>query len=380
MSIVTRNSDRALARLAAPAAMAGARMIVENKEVLWNGAKWIWANLPKRKKGNKSNGGLISHPQTLPGAIAAPISYAYPVRGRKPKFQASKGSVRITHREYISVIEGNTDGNFVVNNGSGASNDFSINPLNPFVFPWLVSIASNFDQYTFRSLKFEYIPLANTGASGRVALFFDKDSTDPGPDDRSALANYRHLSEISPWAIARLTAPTDNVKRFMADNTTADPKLINLGKVGWVTYASQFANLGDLFVEYTVDLYEAQPTAATLESLFRESTNGALTRVGLPYFTLEVADGTSLVYQARVPGTYLVTVIFNNTTAGFAISISGGGIINSSFGVSSAGRTSVTANVTITRNANLSITSLIGATNAQIFVAKANKDNAVAVV
>jgi hypothetical protein len=379
MSIVTRNNNRALARLAAPAAAAGVRAIVDNKEAIWNGIKWIWSKVPSRGKKGKNNGAMISHPQTLPGAIAAPVAYAYPIKGRKPKFQASKGSVRITHREYVSVIDGIAGGAFRVNNGSPA-NDFSINPLNPFVFPWLVSIASNFDQYTFRSLKFEYVPLANTSTNGRVAVFFDKDSEDPDPDDRSALANYRHLSEISPWAISRLTAPVDNVKRFIADNVTIDPKLVNLGKVGWATYGASTADLGDLFVEYTVDLYEAQPTAALLQSIFRESTNGALTRVGLPYFTLELASATDLVYQARVPGTYFINIICNNTTAGFALTISGGGVINSSFGVSSVGRTSITANITVSRNANVNLTGLVGATDAQIFAVHAVRDNAIQVV
>jgi hypothetical protein len=353
--------------------------MVDNREAIWNGVKWIWSKLPKGKRGKNGNGALISHPQAQPGAIAAPIAYAYPVRGRKPKFQTSKGSVRVSHREYVSVLSG-TSGEFLRNNGTGPSNDYSINPLNPFLFPWLVNIAANFDQYRFRSLRFEYVPLVNTTTNGRVALYFDKDSEDPGPDDRSALANYSHLSEISPWAVTRLSVPADNVKRFMNDNLTADPKLVNLGKFGWVAYSGPSSEWGDIFVEYTIDLIEAQPTSPILESLFRNSVDNSIIRAGLPYFTLEVASATSLIYQARVPGTYIVNIIFNNTVAGIAASITGGGTINSSFGVSSIGRSSYTANVTIRVNANLTLSGLTGVTNAQIFVVRASLDNAVLVV
>lgn len=379
MTMVRSNNDQALKNLAVSASLAGARTIVNNREAICNGVKWIWAKLPGRK-GKKGNGSLISHPQTLPGAIAAPVSYAFPVKGRRPKFQSAKGTVRITHREYITVVDGADSGPFRVNNGTGVNNDYSLNPLNPFVFPWLVNIAANFDQYVFKSLRFDYIPLTATSTPGRVALFFDKDSTDEGPDDRAALANYQHLAEISPWAITRLNVPTDNVKRFMSDNPTADPKLINLGKFGWATYGATLADLGDLFVEYTVELFEAQPTAALVESVFRDSALSTITTVGIRYFSLEVASASSVVFQARVPGTYLVTILVNNTTAGFSFSISGGGVINSSSGVSNIGRTAITANITITRNANVSVTGLTGATNAQIFAVHASKANAVSVV
>nr|UZP17159.1 coat protein [Cucumber necrosis virus] len=380
MALVSRNNNmRTLAKLAAPLATAGTRTIVDNKEAIWNGVKWIWGKLPKGKKGKNGNGALIAHPQAFPGAIAAPVSYAYAVKGRKPRFQTAKGSVRITHREYVSVLSG-TNGEFLRNNGTGPNNDFSINPLNPFLFPWLVNIAANFDQYKFNSLRFEYVPLVNTTTNGRVALYFDKDSEDPGPDDRAALANYAHLSEISPWAITKLTVPTDNVKRFISDTSSGDPKLINLGQFGWVAYSGPTAELGDIFVEYTVDLFEAQPTSPLLESLFRESASSVQTRVGLPYFSLEVASATDLVWQARVPGTYVVTIIFNSTVGGLTPSISGGGTINSSFSVSTAGSSAYVANITIRVNANLSLSGLTGATNAQLFAVRAITENAVQVV
>jgi len=369
-----------LAAMAAPALMKGAQTLYNNKDVLWNGAKMVYNAIPARKqKKNIGNGAMISHPQAISGAIAAPVSYAYPTKGRKPKFVSSKGSVKITHREYLRPVTAFTNGDYALNNTGGVADDFSINPLNPFLFPWLVGIAGNFDQYTFRSLRVEYKPLCGTSSKGRVGIFFDKDSSDPGPDDRSALANYPTLSEISVWAVSSLNIPVDNVKRFMADNPTSDPKLINLGKIGWATYGSDTVDVGELFVEYTVELFNAQPSTPTIESLFRNAGTGLETKVGLPYFTVEVASGTTLTYQARVPGTYIIVIMFNTTAGGFTPSITGGGVINSSFGLATGSSSAFVANITITKSANITLSSLTGATNAQIIAMRATKANVVAI-
>lgn len=368
-----------LAKLAAPAALTGAKMLIDNREVIWNGAKWVYSNMPPLRKKKNLKGKAVSVPQSLPGAIAAPVAYAYPVRGGKLKFQNSKGNVCITHREHVKRITNGGTADFTINNGNGPLNDYSLNPMNPYVFPWLSTMAANFDKYRFTSVLLEYVPLCATDTPGRVAIYFDADSGDFGPDDESALVNYAHMSAISPWALTKLRVPTDGVKRLMADNVTLDPKLINLGKIGWATYACETTNMGELMVSYTVELFEPQPTAAIVESLYHPD-DGTSDVVGPVYFSYEASSPTGITLQARVPGTYLINVIANVTANTFTTpTITSGGTINSAFAVASATKFSYTASVTVRLNANLTFAGMTGLSNVQLFSAKASRDNTVLV-
>jgi len=380
MALVTTNNNRAIAALkkaAVPAILKGASMLYDNRKYIYDGVNWV---LAKKGKSRKVKTDIIPHPGALPGAIAAPVAYTRIVRGSKPKFTQTSGSVRITHREYISQVEGAVAG-FHVNNDYGSANDYSLNPLNYTVFNWLPTIAGNFDQYKFVNISLHYVPLCATTEPGRVALFFDKDSEDPGPDERAGLAAYRHLAEISPWGEVRLPIPVDNVKRFMNDNPTADPKLVNLGKVGWAVYGGTTTNTyGDVFVQYTIDLYEPQPVNTLQQDLAGTVASGVTYQAGPNFLTYELGTATSVTYQFRVPGTYVITWNANVTVSGIGVpTVSTGATINGSFGVSNLPRASYTANVTVVRNANITIPGLTGLTSWQVFASKVTKADQVIV-
>nr|WRQ65322.1 structural protein [Tolivirales sp.] len=377
MALVTTNNQRALTQLVKPALVAGAKTMIDNREHIWNGVKWVLANVARRRRRRETQ--LVTYQQALPNVIAAPVAMTRRITGSKPKFKKSTGSVRISHREYVSQVEGISGGAFRVNNGT--TNDFSLNPMNFTAFTWLPTIASNFDQYKFVSVRLEYIPLVSTTEPGRVALFFDKDSEDRGPDDRSALANYAHLSEISPWGETGLSIPVDNVKRLNDDNATSDPKLINLGKFGWATYGGNSGNVyGDIFIHYTVDLFEAQPTTTLLQSIGGNLTSTSVNN-GPKFVTAEVINSTTAIFQFRVPGVYTF-VFFNNVTSNTLNSptIFSGGTINTSYGNASAARITYIAQVTITTNTNLIIGGMTGQSNWQVLVTRSNKDNQLTVV
>ena len=380
MALVTTNNQRTLAMLkkaAVPLAYKGDSLLYDNRRYVYDGINWILSKGNSKKKVSKD---VIPHPGVLPGAVAAPVAYTRIIRGSKPKFSQIQGAVRITHREYISQVEGAVGG-FHVNNDYGPNNDYSLNPMNFTVFNWLPTIAGNFDQYRFSNISLHYVPLIGTGEPGRVGLFFDKDSEDPGPDERAGLAAYRHLAEVAPWGEVRLPIPVDNAKRFVADNDTVDPKLVNLGKIGWAVYGGNSTNVyGDIFVQYTVELFEPQPVNTLQQDIAGTVADGATYRAGPAFITYELGSGTSITYQFRVPGTYTFTWNANVTASGIgAPTITPGATINGSFGVSNSPRTSYTANITVSRNANLTIPGLTGLTAWQAFVTKTTKADQVIV-
>lgn len=63
-----------------------------------------------------------------------------------PKFVGPEHTI-MEHREYIGNIAGST---------SFVCNQYAVNPTNPACFPWLSSIAGNFEEYEFLGILFEY--------------------------------------------------------------------------------------------------------------------------------------------------------------------------------------------------------------------------------
>lgn len=311
MALVTTNNNRALARAARQAipAIGALAYTRAGQELAWNGANYAATKgmeygkkaLKKAKKWWR--GDAVAHPGAFPGAIAAPVAITRVVRGSRPKFSRSKGAVTISHRELIGQF--NNSAGLVVNGGVGG-NLYRVNPSNPLLFPWLQTLAANFDQYKFDNLRLQYVPMCSTTQTGRVAVYFDKDSEDPEPVDRIELANMRHLAETAPWSEVSLQIPVDSIKRFMNDNTTADPKLVDLGQVGLATYGGPGTDVvGDLFIHYTVTFFEPQPSSGLIET----DQSGTGSADAGPLFVSVATTALTTTLTFRSPGTYLIMMV-----------------------------------------------------------------------
>nr|QWC36210.1 coat protein [Pelargonium necrotic spot virus] len=345
MALVRRNNN--LNMMAVPAARAtgaaiGSMMISPTgAKLFWTGMDWVlnktWQKIKNQFKSRKTD--MILHPGAYPGAIAAPVAVTRVIRGSKPKFTRSKGAVTITHRELVGQY--NNSAGLVVN-GSVGGTIYKLNPSNALLFPWLQSIASNFDQYKFDNVKLTYIPMCATTETGRVALYFDKDSQDPVPADRVELANMFHLRETAPWAESNLNVPTDNVKRFTNDNTTTDLKLVDLGQIGIATYGGSGTNpVGDLFIHYTVTFFEPQPSAGIVET---EQTGAGALDSG-PDMVSVGGDAISTLIVFKTPGTFILTLGQRNTTLGTVVPT--GVTVNSSTHAQATGFCQSIVNLTV---------------------------------
>lgn len=227
MALVVRNNAKSLVPVAKNLAMVagvtvGQRVVRNGRDYFWNGLNWLGRTAWNRYNNNAP----IPRDVTI-----APVATSRRVRGFRPKFTTSKGFVKIRHREYITQVNGVSNGSFLLNRGLGPG-AFAVNLLNVNIFPWMNSIARNFDQYRLSSVSFHYIPMCATSEIGRVGLFWDRDSGDTGPDDRAELAHFQHLTESAPWAPQELVAPTDNQFRFINDTGVIDRKLIDFGRFG----------------------------------------------------------------------------------------------------------------------------------------------------
>jgi hypothetical protein len=308
MALVVRNPNLAITPVlkAAGGQMAtqvGTMMIKKGKQMFWNGIKWVTRrafdamfSAPQVKKT------VVRQSGAMAGAVVAPVAVSRTIRGSKPKFRKGVGSVTVSHRELIG--QWNNSPGLAVNQGT-QGNIYRINPSNGVLFPWLQTLAANFDQYTFSNVALQYVPLCSTTETGRVAMYFDKDSQDLEPADRVELANMAHLTETSAWAEALLNVPTDRVKRFTDDSSTADPKLLDLGQVGIATYGGSGTNpVGDIFIRYTVTFFEPQASAGLISTI--QTGNGG---VNSGPTIVSVSGGTtSTTITFRGPGTYYVNM------------------------------------------------------------------------
>jgi hypothetical protein len=97
-----------------------------------------------------------------------------------------KDGIRVQHRELFTTF-----------NGSAlfSSKKYELNPGLPCTFPWLARLARNFERYSLKHLRFEYISNQPTSAAGRVTLAFDPDANNSAPRSKQELCQMRFESD-----------------------------------------------------------------------------------------------------------------------------------------------------------------------------------------
>jgi hypothetical protein len=335
------NNGKMMEMLAYKAATAGAELALANVGTITRGVAQLGKNMLGKRKRNKQ---LVSQVGALGGAIVAPVAVTRQIRGSKPRFSGrGTGSITVTHREYLGQVATTAD---LQVNGGITGNLLKVNPLNGILFSWLPTIAAGYDQYAFNRLSLQYVPLCATTATGRVAMYWDKDSTDPEPTDRVELANQAILKETSPWAEANLTIPVDRIKRFCDDSAVADRKLVDLGQFGVATYGTgSVVVAGDVFVSYTVTFYNPQPLATLMDTTRINTSNAVITNVGPQYTRIDIVSGNQWLITFRGVGKF---VIFGSIRGTGAVTLATSGVIvNSSTTLATATGAMYVANVTV---------------------------------
>ncbi len=179
-----------------------------------------------------------------------------------PVMHDSGQSVTIRHREYLGEITSST--------GFSVYGAFELNPGNSRTFPWLSSIASNFQEYKFKGIVFHYIPTSGSAISassaplGSVMMQTSYRVTDAPPASKVALLNEYNANESIPSECFAHPIECDPKENPFAvqyvrngDVPAGDNKMMyDLG----VTYLAtngqltSAAILGDLWITYEVEL------------------------------------------------------------------------------------------------------------------------------
>lgn len=305
---------------------------------------------------------------------SAPVSQARTVRTKAPVMQTMRnGDCRVTHREYIQDI-------LAANSAPSAfqATQFALNPGQVATFPWLSSVAKNFESYRFRKLKFFYETEAPSSLGGSLVQSVDYDATDAAPLTKQQAMAYRNAVRSAPWEpCAHTSAQEDLNKRktyyvrpgALPRDQAGNPSDIKMYDTGNLFVCTQnvttaSAVCGELYVEYDVDLMTPiwENLAGTSGIL---AAIGATGQAAAAPFGSNPSAGTGVI-QLSNAGALVVAVegmvVGQEYAVAYALdgnTITGGGAVTSATGMTiksllsgiNAVGTSTSATLTVTATA-----------------------------
>lgn len=245
-----------------------------------------------------------------------------------PMMHATGQSIVVRHREYIGDV---------VCGASGApSTTFDtqfVLPLNPGLettFPWLSTIAQQYQQYAWKGLVFHYVPTSGDSTSGTpslgtVMMATNYRCTDPAYTSKMQMLNEYFSSDSVPTAtfIHPIECnPAENPYQIQYVRTGAvpsgeDQKTYDIGTMRLATQGCPVASttLGELWVSYEVELKKPKPYGleSTDSGVAHYSFSGAATAA--PYGTSRTLavdtigltlTNASITFPRGCYGTYLI--------------------------------------------------------------------------
>lgn len=352
---------RELARAAIPITQ---KSVVKQVLNLWENMKDKAKKMFPRSKATKAakavaNKAASTSKQRVSGFIApvnAPAVMSSVVgRGGNAKTRSTQRGITITHSEMIGTVVTNSTALFYSVAG------YAINPGKGDVFPWLSSMAVNYDKYRLRRMVVHVVSMQPTSTAGRMGIGYDPDSTDDLPADRGEVfAMYKHV-EGPVWQNMSLELPVTGVEKYCNTHTSNDSKLIDEGQ--FIIFSDKVpapgsASIADIIVEYTIDLLDPQ------QALFATSYNylGGISATGGTSFNPLRATGpkyasfftnsSTSYYMVPSPGYYMIEVFANDAGGASPVIAIHNGTVNNMYGTKFNSTTVAVARVLVKVSTN----------------------------
>jgi hypothetical protein len=307
-----------------------------------------------------------------PTAVAA--AYSTGQSSVPADIKATRDSCRVVHRELVASISGGSTTAFAV------ASTLALNPGISSTFPWLSSLAVNWEMYRFNRLGVRYYTRCGSGTAGSVIMSPDYDAADPAPSTELVASSNMGAVEDAPWkdqflnlrpAELHALGPKKYV-RSVALAANLDLKTYDAGNVFICTVDSAAAaGWGKIWVEYDVTFYSPQVNPQAINSLFLHVSGVTPTSTSL--MGTQTTESASLVNPAVVSGevvTFLVAgtyLIVYNATATTSLTVTAnpvagaGGALSTGFGTSSTGLELAGSGTTLLMQAAL-MTAIVGST------------------
>jgi hypothetical protein len=193
-----------------------------------------------------------------------------------PVFGKTPPTFRIKNREFVADITSST---------AFSTANYTINPGNSNLFPWLHSMAAGYQQYKvngmvmyFNTTSATAIGSTNT-AMGTIMMSTNYDLAEPNYSTKSeVLASYFSSSGAPSQDLIHAIEcdpkqrPVDIMYVDQAGESVTDPALFNMGNFQVATAGMQAASvIGELWVSYDITFYKPRLSS---NSLFTIIQNG----------------------------------------------------------------------------------------------------------
>ncbi len=228
-----------------------------------------------------------------------------------PEFTKSgKRGTRIVEKEYLSDIFSPSV------SGAFSNTSYRINPADPTTFPWLSTIAQNFEEYRINGIIFEFRTMSSTfnasgQALGTIIMATDYDVLDSPYTNKVQMENadYANSTVTSQSALHgvecdRNEMPTNLLYTAAFQPSTGDLRMYDHGlfQIAVFGVVGTNVNLGELWVSYDVTFYK------------KELVNGQIGS-NIPYAIISSSNlNNSLTFSnpysitPRVLGTFPLTI------------------------------------------------------------------------
>lgn len=247
----------------------------------------------------------------------APRALAYKNVSAKPVFRSLGigGNITIKHEEFVANIIGST---------AFSCRTFALNPGLRSTFPWLAKTAGGFERYKVKRLHLKFTPILGSDSPGRVWLAGRHDSAEAAPVLKTQLTTLPNTVAQQIWTESRWSGSKMEKMHYVRSGVQAntDVKTYDCGVlyVGTDFCASDTAVIGELSVEYEIELYNPCSPVAPCVLFSADSTTGqggssmfgtsGATAVGVGPYVL-TADGTHIRFLT--PGNYHLSFWYQGT-------------------------------------------------------------------
>lgn len=244
-----------------------------------------------------------------------------------PKFQTTKVTNIVTHREYLRDIYGTT--NFSVQS-------YSLNPGVFATFPWLSNVAQAYQEYRILGCVFEFRSMitdfVTSGSPGVIIMSTNYNADAPPFETKQEMENAEYSVAVKPTCNlmhgiecdpSQTVLPSRYI-RTSALPSNQDYKVYDLGNFQVATQGNPVQLLGELWVSYVVELskpilprdvhgtaFGSHLQRTSISTLSPLGTIALSSKGSLP--TTSYSNG--FTFQGQPQNEYLVTVVWTWATA-----------------------------------------------------------------
>jgi len=251
----------------------------------------------KKKRNRKPQGETITQ---VSKRVIAPVSQSYVTATGRPRTKMRpNGDITVRHREFFADLLGSQLFTVV--------RTMAINPGSVNMFPWLSTIATNYESYVFNSLVFTYEATCASITPGNVSLIVDYDPDDPAPTTKVQALAYRGSVNSPSWSSCQHRSDFEDLRKqktyLVLRGQPPSDSLISYS-VGRLNIACQGQQdnfpLGNMWVDYDVTLMTPQLGDVSLGNSLYAYLSGGATVSGA--FTNKNGDRTNLgVFVTHTP-------------------------------------------------------------------------------